>query len=352
MAPAKGSKKRKQGEGAANPAIRKPKRPMSAYNYFYKDEYARILAANAKKGVKANFEDVAKLIGSRWREIKAEALRSFERRSEEDAKRYRDEMNVYYDKQNEMRHAKYFKAEPEAAEESGPAPAVVERDSPSPLLSEESGSSNGNGKANYSSPQVQAASGLGLPKRDPQAPSSQLHQAAEGGGNLLSLQGVNASLSNQNLLLQSLLAVAQAQRQQTNWAASSGMANAVFPAPGMDSMIANLFHSCGGALALPQQQQQHQHQFQDPMALQKVLGLSNLLNSIQQQQLRQNSASQPSAAFPAPLPRSESAAAGIMQALSSGIAAAEHAAVAEQQVQRDAAQRASWQHYVAKFLEK
>jgi hypothetical protein len=124
----------------------KPKRPLSAYNIFFRDERAKILAnipdkseedeedgdekpvkkeegeegkdgeENAEGGEKKKtagkkrkriphgkigFESLAKIVGQRWKELEGEELEKYKKRAEEDMKRYRKEMEAYVQKQRE-----------------------------------------------------------------------------------------------------------------------------------------------------------------------------------------------------------------------------------------------------------
>ncbi|KAL3913946.1 MAG: hypothetical protein SGARI_000387, partial [Bacillariaceae sp.] len=125
----------------------KPKRPLSAYNIFFKDERAKILAnipdkteedeegdgeekavkkeegengdekaeggeagdkkkssGKKRKRVphgKIGFESLAKIVGQRWKELPPDELEQYKARAEEDMKRYRKEMEAYVQKQRE-----------------------------------------------------------------------------------------------------------------------------------------------------------------------------------------------------------------------------------------------------------
>ena len=106
---------------------RKPKRPMTAYNFFFRDEHARIrdqleaddVAAEEAEIAKAEadgteppakkkrrkkispreklgFEDLGKLIGQRWRDIDPEELAKYKKLASKDSKRYKKESEDYY----------------------------------------------------------------------------------------------------------------------------------------------------------------------------------------------------------------------------------------------------------------
>ena len=101
----------------------KPKRPLSAYNYFFKTERQRILKYLARKtdppsesndsepveevvdaeqesklvteGGKVSFEEMGKLIGRRWKAITPEKLEHYNKLAAEDAERYKKELAEY-----------------------------------------------------------------------------------------------------------------------------------------------------------------------------------------------------------------------------------------------------------------
>jgi len=75
-----------------------PRRPLSAYNIFFREERARLLAArqaNKNEGEKIGFEKMAKTIGSRWKELPKEELERFKKLASEDTERYRSELDEY-----------------------------------------------------------------------------------------------------------------------------------------------------------------------------------------------------------------------------------------------------------------
>jgi len=85
-----------------------PRRPLSAYNYFFRDERARILEERKirGKGDGSNsstddckggdlFSALGKIIAKRWKELGAEEAEKFKDMAVEDMKRYRRDMEEY-----------------------------------------------------------------------------------------------------------------------------------------------------------------------------------------------------------------------------------------------------------------
>lgn len=117
-----------KGKKARKKPKDRPKRPLSAYNIFFKEERARILeklpdkedennevkeeeeeeaeAGEEKKGKKRphgkiGFENLAKVIGQRWQELGPDQVTYYKKKAEEDMKRYKQEMETYLTKKGE-----------------------------------------------------------------------------------------------------------------------------------------------------------------------------------------------------------------------------------------------------------
>lgn len=103
----------------------KPKRPLSAYNFFFKEEREKILkivlaedpekvenepdtedyinddtmGRLKKEGGKVSFEEMGKLIGQRWKNIDPDRLAKYAELASEDTERYKNEMQTYNGRQ-------------------------------------------------------------------------------------------------------------------------------------------------------------------------------------------------------------------------------------------------------------
>lgn len=95
----------------------KPKRPLSAYNLFFKEERIKILEelpesaaaaqpshARPRKGKpkphgKIDFQSLAKMVGGRWKNLEPDRKQLFQKKAADDLSRYRAEMEDYVRKQ-------------------------------------------------------------------------------------------------------------------------------------------------------------------------------------------------------------------------------------------------------------
>jgi hypothetical protein len=84
------SRRRKKEQG-------KPKRPLSAYNFFFQKERRTVLqdGDSSDKSKNVGFENLAKIIGKRWARLKKEDHKEFEELAHKDSIRYRKEMKKF-----------------------------------------------------------------------------------------------------------------------------------------------------------------------------------------------------------------------------------------------------------------
>lgn len=119
---------------SATEEVKQPKRPLSAYNYFFRSERARLLGIelnleevadvhNRKKRRhrkthgQMGFREMANKVGERWRSLDAEERAPFVKMFENDRARYKAELKKWNDAQKEKKKevAKQVKAEKQAA---------------------------------------------------------------------------------------------------------------------------------------------------------------------------------------------------------------------------------------------
>jgi hypothetical protein len=114
----------------------KPKRPLSAYNFFFKEEREKIIKVVLaedpakvqtdpeaddfldeaaigrlkKEGGKVSFEEMGKIIGRRWKNIDPDRLSAFSELASEDTERYKTEMQAYNGRQEAKMRSEAMKA--------------------------------------------------------------------------------------------------------------------------------------------------------------------------------------------------------------------------------------------------
>lgn len=91
----------------------KPKRPLSSYNLFFKDERGKILRETPERPGgkprrshgKIGFADLARSIAANWKAIEPESRAHFDALAAKDKERYRTEMDVWKKKQEVLKQA-------------------------------------------------------------------------------------------------------------------------------------------------------------------------------------------------------------------------------------------------------
>jgi len=68
-----------------------PKRPLSAYNIFFKETREKIIAEDASTG----FQEMVRKIACHWKDITPEEKKKYEDRASKDKTRYKDQVGVY-----------------------------------------------------------------------------------------------------------------------------------------------------------------------------------------------------------------------------------------------------------------
>ena len=90
---------------------KKPKRPLNAYNLFFRHERGQLLDSLPERPGgkprnshgKLGFEDMARLVGSKWRSINATKKAKFDALALKEKERYRSEMARYRAQVREMK---------------------------------------------------------------------------------------------------------------------------------------------------------------------------------------------------------------------------------------------------------
>lgn len=103
------STEEKAGKKASKRDSQKPKRPLSAYNIFFKEERQRILdelpttvpakvstrVRKKKPHGKIGFQNLARVIGKRWQDLTEHEMQGYKEKAKVDLERYKREMEEY-----------------------------------------------------------------------------------------------------------------------------------------------------------------------------------------------------------------------------------------------------------------
>jgi len=99
-----------KGKVTISPLPNRPKRPMSAYNFFFREERMRLSTEqeNSKEQRKIKFVEFGKKIGHNWRHIDAQDSARYEAAAQEEHERYKREMDEFHDEENKRRRTFLF----------------------------------------------------------------------------------------------------------------------------------------------------------------------------------------------------------------------------------------------------
>lgn len=83
-----------------------PKRPLNAYNLFFKSQRPIICKEYEDSDERVTFADMGRIVGTRWQSLPPEDRKAFEKEAAKDAARYHKEMEVF----EEARRKRYNKS--------------------------------------------------------------------------------------------------------------------------------------------------------------------------------------------------------------------------------------------------
>lgn len=173
----------------------KPKRPLSAYNFFFKEEREKIIKVVLaedpsavkqdpeddgfldeetigrlkKEGGKVSFEEMGKIIGQRWKNIDPDRLSKYSELASEDTERYKTEMQEYNGRQEAKMRAEAMK--PAASFPTSSAGGPNERGVPS----------YSDGRGAYGDMSAVGFPGMPSSSMGPQGPAGSMGPGAMGG---------------------------------------------------------------------------------------------------------------------------------------------------------------------------
>ena len=93
LEPDEGAERKKKRPRPKKPADM-PRRPLSAYNLFFKEQRAKLQAGSTKKS-KFGFEELGKKIGAMWKEVGADEKKIYQDKAKLEMDRYQKEMELY-----------------------------------------------------------------------------------------------------------------------------------------------------------------------------------------------------------------------------------------------------------------
>ena len=93
----------KQQQSSTKPKLTKPKRPLTAYNVFFRENRLRLLAEHSPD---VTFEGMGKAIGNLWKDIDQKERKRYDAAAAEDKKRYKRELALYKERKEDELEAK------------------------------------------------------------------------------------------------------------------------------------------------------------------------------------------------------------------------------------------------------
>lgn len=105
-----------------------PKRPLTAYNLYFKDRRAALMASDSRP----SFEELAKVIGREWHDITPTVRHHYDRLAKVETDRYHREMDVYHEnrrkeRDEELHGEAIMTGAAKSAVESTLAPSMMDR---------------------------------------------------------------------------------------------------------------------------------------------------------------------------------------------------------------------------------
>lgn len=97
--------KRKRGRPKGSVKLGMPTRPLSAYNIFFKEERAKVVAGADEKGPhrKVSFENLARTVGKKWRTVDSVQMEYYKALAFKEKERYHVELKIFHAKKNEVK---------------------------------------------------------------------------------------------------------------------------------------------------------------------------------------------------------------------------------------------------------
>lgn len=243
-----------------------PRRPLSAYNLFFKDERAKILEAKKDASAVASppptegeedkkksslFETMAKTIAKRWKEIGKDELEHYTALAKEETARYRKEMEIYNRKllENHSKEVKKRREKGQTTSQSGGGSSSGKRKKADRKRVDRHDDDDDDTAAASGNSEGSASPGVALGRQG--AGRSTLQGATAGAGSLGGLESAQQSWSAAPMMM---MGNATATRNAFLQGTTANMSNDAAMSGGLGGARAGL--GLTGLSAISQQQQQ------------------------------------------------------------------------------------------------